>query len=30
MKIRPVEADMFHADTHCEANRLFSQFREGT
>jgi len=29
MKIRPVEAEMFHADTHCEAIILFSLFCEG-
>jgi len=28
MKIRPVEAELFHADGHDEANSRFSQFRE--
>ena len=34
MKIRPAEAELFHADgqtdTHDEANTRFSQFLEGT
>jgi hypothetical protein len=28
MKIRPVEADLFHADRYDEANSRFSQFSE--
>jgi hypothetical protein len=28
MKIRPVRAELFHADGHDEANRRFSQFCE--